>query len=174
MQKKTTAPNPTVWERIKVNQLEMNKLFKEAVEDIFKNTEGLAFLGEDNTAFVSYWLKAVQANPEVMDGLFDTEDFAVKENLFSNLVTAYNDCNAGRAILDTPYDILSQDVFRYAMDAKIKFDAVAVKNQKYKQVVKDAPQYRKPSKPKATTDKTTDASKSKTVAETVAESTKVN
>ena len=144
----TTAPNPTVWERIKQKQLEMNELYKEAIEDVFKETDGAAFLGEDNAAFASYWLAAVTEHPEVMDGLYNTTDFTVKEQIFKKLVVVYNDSNAGKAILDSPYDDLSKDLFRYAMDAKIKFDEMPDRYTTYKQVVKDAPQYRKPSKTK--------------------------
>ena len=146
MKRQTTAPIPTVWERIAAKQIEMNALFEEAVQDVFKETEGAAFLGEDNVAFALYWLLAVQANPEVMSGLFNAADFGVKAPLFDKLVVAYNANSAGKAILDGPYDVLSQDVLRYAMDAKLEFDSAAKTNQKYRQVVRDAPQYRKPPK----------------------------
>ena len=144
MKKMTTAPNPTVWERIKLKQLEMNDLYREAIEDVFKETDGAAFLGEDNTAFATYWLAAVTEHPQVMDGLYNTPDFTVKEQIFKKLIVVYNDSNAGRAILDSPYNDLSKDIFRYAMDAKLKFDEVSERYATYKQVVRDAPQYRKP------------------------------
>ena len=158
MKKKTVVPDPTVWDRIKAKQIEMNALFREAIDQIFKETEGAAFLGEDNVSFVTYWLAAVQEHPKVMDGLYNAADFAVKETIFRKLVVAYNDYNVGRAIMDESYDILSQDLLRYAMDAKLKFDEVAGKDKGtvYKQVCKDAPQYRKPPKTKTAAVATTE------------------
>ena len=152
-------PESDVWARIKAKQAELDVLFAEAATDIYKETKGEAFLGEDNMSFADYWLGAVQKYPQVMTGLFNTPDFATKLDLFKAFVIVYNDNNAGKAILDAPYDIMSKDLLRYALEAQKSFDAAASNDATYKQVIKDAPQYRKSPQKKTSVVQTTDVPK---------------
>lgn len=148
---KTLAPNPDIWERIKTKQAELHGLYEEATQDIFKNTEGEAFLGEKNVAFAQFWASAVKKSPKAVTGEYPINDFDVKAALFPQFVEVYNTHNAAGALLDEPYDILSKDVLRYATDAKKAFgissDAVC------KQALKDAPLYRKTSSAKSKAEK---------------------
>ena len=139
---KTIAPNVDIWARIEAKQTELQALYEEAAEGIYKNTDGESFLGEKNVAFAQYWLGAVKKTPKAVTGEFDLPDFDLKTGLFPSFVAAYNGHNAAGAILDTPYNILSKDVLYYASDARKTFDLS--KDLVRKQVVKDAPVHRKP------------------------------
>ncbi len=138
---KTIAPNTDVWARIEIKQTELQALYEEAATGIYKGTDGKGYLGEKNVAFAQYWLGAVKKNPKAVAGEFDIADFDVKTALFPSFVAAYNGHNAAGAILDEPYNFLSKDVFRYASDAKKSFDSS--NDPVSKQIVKDAPNYRK-------------------------------
>lgn len=139
---KTIAPNPDVFVRIAAKQAELQSLYEEAAEGIYKSTDGEAFLGEKNVAFAHYWLGAVKSTPKAVTGEFDLLDYDVKEGLFPLFVKIYNAHNAAGAVLAEPYDILSKDVLRYSTDAKKSFDISS--DPVRKQTVKDAPLYRKP------------------------------
>ena len=148
---KTVAPNSDIWERIKTKQAELHGLYEEATQEIFKETEGEAFLSEKNVSYAQYWIGAVKKSPKAVTGEYQINDFEVKAALFSQFVEVYNTHNAAGALLDAPYDILSKDVLRYATDAKKAFgissDAVC------KQALKDAPLYRKASSAKSKAEK---------------------
>ncbi len=148
---KTLAPNPDIWERIKTKQAELHSLYEEATQEIYKETEGEAFLGEKNVSYAQYWVGAVKKSPKAVSGEYPVNDFEVKAALFPQFVEVYNTHNAAGALLDAPYDILSKDVLRYATDAKKAFgistDAVC------KQALKDAPVYRKSSSAKSKAEK---------------------
>jgi hypothetical protein len=139
---KTVAPNPDIWARIEFKQAELHALYEEAAVGIYKGTEGEAFLGEKNVAFAQYWMNAVKKTPTVVTGEFNLPDFEIKEGLFPLFVKVYNAHNAAGAVLSEPYDILAKDVLRYSSDAKKSFDISS--DPVRKQVVKDAPAYRKP------------------------------
>ncbi len=147
----TVAPNPDIWTRIETKQAELQALYEEAAGDIYKNTDGGAFLGEKNVSYAQYWLSAVKKSPKAVTGEFDILDFDVKATLFPFFVKVYNGHNAAAAILDAPYDILAKDVLRYATDARKSFeissDAIC------KQALKDAPLYRKASPAKSKEEK---------------------
>ena len=138
----TTAPRATIWDEIKETQEKLNALYLEASVNVFKETEGEAFLGEKNQSFGTYWASSVKKSPTVVTGEFNTTDFIVKAPLFGKFVDAYNAHNLVGSALDTPYDILSKDVLRYSLDAQKTFKDS--KNAICKQAVKDAPEYRKP------------------------------
>ena len=140
---KTIAPNTDIWARIEAKQTELQALYEEAAEGIYKNTDGEAFLGEKNVAFAQYWLGVVKKTPKAVAGEFDISDYDIKMGLFPSFIAAYNGHNAAGAILDTPYNILSKDTFFYSSDARKTFDGS--KDPVRKQIVKDAPAYRKPS-----------------------------
>jgi hypothetical protein len=158
MKQKTIAPEVSVWERIQTKQAELSELYREAVTEVYKETEGAAFLGEDNLSFAKYWLDAALKNPKVMSGLFNTEDFAVKYALFEKLVIAYNGHNASGAIMDASYNATSQDVYRYTMNVKKAFTEASGDVKELKQVVRDAPKHRKVSKTKSSEAAKTEAS----------------
>ena len=138
---KTIAPNPDIWARIEAKQNELQALYEEAAEGIYKTTSGEAYLGEKNVAFAQYWLGAVKKTPKAVTGEFDIADFDVKTGLFPFFVAAYNGHNAAGAILDNPYTFLAKDVLYYSSDAKKTFDLSS--DPVRKQTVKDAPLYRK-------------------------------
>jgi hypothetical protein len=149
MKQKTVVPEVSVWERIQAKQAELSELYREAVAEVYKETEGSAFLGEDNLSFTKFWLDAVINNPKVMSGLFNLEDFIVKYALFEKLVTSYNGHNASGAIMDAAYNAASQDVYRYTMDVKKAFTEASKNVKELKQTVRDAPKHRKVSKSKS-------------------------
>ena len=160
----TTAPRAEIWAEIATKHAELQALYAEAGLNILKKTAGKAFLGEKNTPHAQYWYDKVKKHPSLVKGTFNSSDYGVKSELFPFFVDAYNGHNAAGAILDLPYDIISTDLRNYASEAREAFtdsgDAV------HKQIVKDAPQFRKPqvnnsnSKgDKTAADKSTDNSK---------------
>ncbi|MBL7816081.1 MAG: hypothetical protein JNL70_13775 [Saprospiraceae bacterium] len=156
----TIAPRETIWDEIKAEQAKLSALYEEAGINVYKATEGEAFLGEKNQAFGSYWAFAVSQSPNAVTGEFNTGDFNVKAPLFQRFVEVYNGHNRIGSMLDAPYDVLSKDILRYSLDAKKSFKDS--KNAVCKQAVKDAPEYRKPtsnsaksSSEKAATEKST-------------------
>ena len=50
----TKAPRPEIWGEIATKQTELQVLYTEAGVNIFKQTDGVAFLGEKNTAHAQY------------------------------------------------------------------------------------------------------------------------
>lgn len=150
----TVAPKLDIWERISTKQAELHALYEEAAQDVFKETDGEAFLGEKNVSFAQYWMGAVKKSPKAVSGEFKISDFEIKSALFPLFIEVYNTHNAAGSILDGPYDILSKDVLRYATDAKKAFgissDVVC------KQALKDAPQFRKASAGKSKAEKAAD------------------
>ncbi len=138
----TATPRETIWDEIKETQEKLNALYLEAGLNVFKETEGEAFLGEKNQSFGTYWAASVKQSPKVVTGEFNTADFIVKAPLFGKFVVAYNGHNLIGSVLDTPYDILSKDILRYSLDAQKTFKDS--KNAICKQAVKDSPEYRKP------------------------------
>jgi hypothetical protein len=142
MSRKTKAPsNADIWTRIKTKQDELHVLYQEATQDIYKGTEGDAFLGEKNVFYAQYWLGAVKKSPKAVTGEFDLDDFEVKADLFPKFIEVYNNHNANSALLEDPYNFLSKDVLRYATDARKSF---SISNDPVcKQAIKDAPRLRK-------------------------------
>ena len=160
----TKAPRPEIWGEIATKQAELQALYTEAGANIFKQTDGAAFLGEKNTAHSQYWHGVVKKHPTIVKGTFDTPDYGVKNELFPRYVEVYNGHNAAGAVLENPYDVLSQDTNRYSLDARKAF--IESKDAVHKQIVKDAPPIRKPSSnnskskaEKESADKSTDTSK---------------
>ena len=160
----TTAPRVGIWAEIATKQAELQALYVEVGANVFKKTTGKAFLGEKNTPHAQYWHDKVKKHPSLVKGTFNLSDYGVKSELFPFLVDAYNGHNAAGVVLDSPYDTASTDLRNYASEAREAFtdsgDAV------HKQIVKDAPQFRKPqvnnanSKgEKTAADKSTDSSK---------------
>ena len=147
----TIAPNADIWERIKTKQAELHALYVEAAQNIYKETQGEAFLGEKNLAYAQYWTGAVKKSPKAVTGEFNAADFQVKAAMFPDFVEVYNTHNAAGSVLDEPYNILAKDVLRYATDAKKAFDISS--DAVCKQAAKDAPQYRKSSPAKSKAEK---------------------
>ncbi len=143
------ATDSPVWARIEEKQAELAALYAEAAEGIVQSTECAAWLGEKNQAFVDFWVRAVKFSPKAVAGEFDLPDFELKAALFPKFVQVYNSHNAAGAILVTPYDAVSKDIFRYSFDAKNAFSMS--NNAICKQALKDAPKYRKPAESKTTT-----------------------
>ena len=152
----TSAPREEIWDEIKETQEKLNALYFEAGLNVFKETDGEAFLGEKNQSFATYWAGAVKKSPTVVSGEFNTADFVVKAPLFGKFVEVYNGHNLVGSALDTPYDILSKDTLRYSLDSRNSFKES--KNATCKQAVKDSPEYRKPAPnaAKSTLEKTTE------------------
>ena len=160
--KKSAAPQLDIWEQIRVKQGELQALYTDVAENIFKATDGEAYLGEKNISYAEYWSEAVKGFPKVVSGMFNGEDFEAKTALFPLFVKAYNGHNAVGSVLNTPYDILAKDVLRYSTDAQKSFKSS--NEDVSKQIVKDAPVYRKATRTPSVTEK---AATEKLVAEKV-------
>ena len=155
---KTTPPRAGIWTEIATKQAELQALYAEAGLNVFKETEGEAFLGEKNTFYSTYWHSSVKKHPLLVKGSFNIADYGVKNELFPYFVAAYNGHNAACAVLNEPYNILSKDLLRYGSDARKGFDDS--KDAVHKQIIKDAPAFRKqPKKKSKATDKTTETPK---------------
>ena len=138
----TTAPRAEIWVEIATKQAELQALYVEVGLNILKKTPGKAFLGEKNTSYAQYWHDKVKKHPSLVKGTFNLSDYGVKSELFPFLVDAYNGHNAAGVVLDLPYDTASTDLRNYASESREAF--VDSSDAVHKQIVKDAPQFRKP------------------------------
>jgi hypothetical protein len=103
----------TLAQMIETHHQETEQLYQALASKMTKQTEGSAFLSDDNVAAMEYWLKVAKEQPQILSAGFDLKGLESVTAFFKAVASLSADNDARIALLKTARDNASQDCAWY-------------------------------------------------------------